>query len=975
MTTVGRTVHQSETQELPAGNDRNLHTAPFAAGDKRPKDAPQAGLTRGWKSAFIEPVAGQAVRDEIVGRERELEELRRFLSAADESSILVLHGEAGAGKTTLWLAGVELAEAEGWLVLRSRPAEAEATLALAGVADLLEGVLDTVLPELPEPQRRALAAALLLESHETPGERAVAAAFLTTLRTLAKRGPVLVAVDDLQWLDPASTSVLLYALRRIGGDAIRALLAHRDQPGTDAAARLRAHVAPSVMDELMVGPLSLGAIHALVHSKLDFSPSRPLLRRIHDASGGNPFFAVELSRAIQHRGGRLDPGEALPVPEDLTRLVEQRLAELPPDTREALVAAAALPRPTVAFVAESPAVLEPAVAAQVIEVEGDLIRFAHPLLASVLYAGLSRTDRRQLHRRLAQIVESSEERARHLALAVDGPDAGVAAALEHAAAHARARGASAAAAELGERSRGLTPRDAHADVHRRTVAAAHYSFDAGDPGRAIELLEDARAAAPSGSARSEALAALSRLHRFGGDQPLAAELARQALAEAGPDDRVRAEAAQGLASTLFFLREDLEEGVELAMLAAEHAARSHDDVLHTESVCLQGLLECLVGNPQATATLWGIPDQAEQGSFERVVSMPTHNRGVHALWTDGPEAVRLLRGARDAAAERGDEGSAAMVLANLALAEYLAGRWSEAGQLAEEGFEVALHTGQRHNEAFALSTRALVRGSQGDEEGCRADAAEAMGIAGERAMAVARINALWALGVLELSLGHAEEAASLIRRQRERLLAAGVGEPGSIRFVPDEIEALVALGRTDEAEALLAWLEERGRALDRISALAAAARCRGLLALARHDTTGALASFEEALRQHDRLPMPFERARTLLALGIALRHAKRRRDARATLEDARGAFAALGAALWEERAAAELGRIGGRRASGAELTPAEERVAALVAEGRTNKQVAAALFLTERTVEFHLTHAYRKLGVRSRAELARRLAG
>ena len=251
---------------------------------------------------------------------------------------------------------------------------------------------------------------------------------------------------------------------------------------------------------------------------------------------------------------------------------------------------------------------------------------------------------------------------------------------------------------------------------------------------------------------------------------------------------------------------------------------------------------------------------------------------------------------------------------SLPTAEYLVGRWGEAARVIDEAFEVALQTGQKHNQAFALATRALVRASLGLE-------AEASGRCRPRhfrlpesaAMAVARIHSVWALGVLELSLGRVEEAARLLGPQRERLLAAGVGEPGTIRFVPDEIEALVALGRTDEAETLLAWLEERGRTLDRASALAAAARCRGLLALSRRDTAGALACFEEALREHERAPMPFERARTLLAQGVALRHARRRRDARATLEEARAAFASLGAVLWEEKAAAELGQY--RRAA------------------------------------------------------------
>ena len=273
----------------------------------------------------------------------------------------------------------------------------------------------------------------------------------------------------------------------------------------------------------------------------------------------------------------------------------------------------------------------------------------HPLLASVLYAELSEERRRELHRRLAEAVASSEERARHLALAVDGPDADVAAALEHAAADARARGASAAAAELGELCRRLTPSDARADMHRRTIGAALYCFDAGDPDRAIELLEEARAAARNGSDRAEALALLSRLHRFGGDQALAAELARQALAEAGPDDRVRAEAAHGLAATPLFLREDLEEGVQLAALAAEHAARSHDVVLQTETLCHLSLLECLVGNPEAAATLRGIPNEAEQVSFQRVLAAP---RTTEVSLLSGPTAPRQPRSCGRAATRR-----------------------------------------------------------------------------------------------------------------------------------------------------------------------------------------------------------------------------------------------------------------------------------------------------------------------------------
>ena len=919
---------------------------------------------------------------EVIGREQELAELGAFMAGVDGlPAVLLVEGEAGIGKTILWRAGLELAPPLGYEILAATPSTAETRLSFAALADLLEPALADTLTELPAPQRRALEVALLLEDSEgqPPDHRAVSVAFLGTLRALERDAPLVVAVDDVQWLDRPSALVLEFALRRLRGERILFLLAQRTEgDGRGPPLGLDRALPEERLRRLTLGPLSLGALHRLLRERLGLVLPRPRLRRLHELSGGNPFFALELARAVERGSIGLEAGE--PLPATLDALVHERLEGLPADTRAALLPASALSQPTLELVTgalgrDAAPALAPALEAQVVELADDRIRFAHPLLASGVYGAAPIDVRRALHGRLAELVSDAEERARHLALAVDGPDADVAAALEHAAAGARARGASAAAAELGELSRRLTPRDAQADVHRRTVGGALYCFDAGDAGRAFELLEEARAAARDGSARAEALAALSRLHRFGGDQPLAAELAREALAEAGTDDRVRAEAAFELAATLFFLREDLEEGVELAALASEHATRSHDDFLQAESLCLQGVMECLVGSLDAAATLRRAEEPSEQVSSRRVVSTPTLNRGVFALYTDGPEAVGLLRKARDATVERGDEGSAPMVLSQLAQAEYLAGRWGDAEQVVDEAFEVALQTDQKHNQAFALATRALIRASLGLEAEARADAGRALSLAGERGMAVARIHSVWGLGLLELSLDRPAETERALAPQRERLLAAGVGEPGTIRFVPDEIEALVALGRTDEAESLLAWLEERGRTLDRASALAAAARCRGLLALARRDTATALASFEEALRQHDRVSIPFERARTLLAKGIALRHAKRRRDARGTLEEAREAFESLGAVLWEKLATAELGRIGGRRAAGDELTPAEERVAALVAEGGTNKEVAAALFLTERTVEFHLTHVYRKLGVRSRAELARRSPG
>jgi DNA-binding CsgD family transcriptional regulator len=916
---------------------------------------------------------------EIVGRDAELATLDAFIEGLQEvPGVLVLHGEAGMGKTTLWRAGVEAATERSFCVLTAAPTEAEAMMSFAALDDLLGPVVETVLPALPSPQRRALEVALLLTEAETGravDARAVSAAFLTALRQLTVSTPLLVAVDDVQWLDTASAAVLAYAARRLHGLRAGLLLSRRT--GEAISPELE-HVLGEA-SSLTVVPLTTGALHKVIRERLGVVLTRPLLRRVHETSGGNPFYGLEIARALEQEGPVPSAGTPLPVPPTLGELLRSRIEALPAEARAALAVAAATSTPRISVVsaaldADANGALDPAIAAHVVVLEEERVHFTHPLLTDAAYAAVDEAARRDVHKRLAGVVGDAEERARHLALAVDGPDAEVAAALERAAAHARARGASAAAAELAEHARHLTPPGALTDTHRRTVAAALYCFDAGDPERAIELLEDARGAASAGSQRAEVLSTLSRLHRFGGDQPLAAELARQALAEAGADDRVRAEAAQGLAATLFYLRENLDEAVEVAAFAVEHAARARDAGLEMEARCLRGLLEGLVGRSEAAATFHALAEGPEPAPYARVLSIPLFNRAVFALWTDGPEAARLLQESREATLARGDEGSTPMVLAQLANCDYLEGRWAHAAHVADEACELALQTGQRPMLAWLLATRALVRASLGLEAAARADAAEAFGLVGVRGgMVVARMQAVWALGLLELSLDRPAETARLATPVRKLLLTGGVREPGAMRFVPDEIEALVALGRMEEAETILDWLERQGRFLDRPSALAAAGRCRGLLAASRGDSDAAFAAFDRALAEHARIAHPFERARTLLALGSTQRRAKKKSAARETLERAEASFDELGAAIWAEKTRSELARIGGRAPSRDDLTPTERRVAELVAQGRTNKEVAALLFVSDRTVEFHLSHVYRKLGVRSRAELARTL--
>jgi DNA-binding CsgD family transcriptional regulator len=343
------------------------------------------------------------------------------------------------------------------------------------------------------------------------------------------------------------------------------------------------------------------------------------------------------------------------------------------------------------------------------------------------------------------------------------------------------------------------------------------------------------------------------------------------------------------------------------------------------------------------------------------------------VWSDELDAARgELEDIRQRAVMHGDESSLAWILSYLSLAECLSGRLEPAVHVADEGEEVALMAGQEIGRAFVISARALAESCLGREEAARSDAGVALDLA-KRGTMFAEMTSLWALAVLELALDNPAEAHKLLGPLVERVEAAGVREPGSIRFVTDDVEALAALGELEQACSLLSRHEERARRLRRRSALAACARCRGLLAGAEGDYDRALASFGTALESYSALSLPLEQARTLVALGSVQRRAKQRAAARRSLEQALDGFDRLGARLWSEKTRGELARIGGRVSSDA-LSATEQRVAELVAGGHTNAEVAAELFLTVHTVEKALTRIYSKLGIRSRAELARKLA-
>ena len=932
---------------------------------------------------------GAHAESEVVGRESELQALAGFL---DRSSALpaafLLEGEAGIGKTTLWRRGLELACARSYRVLSCSPSGSETQLSFAGLGDLLEDVLEEVLPPLPEPQRRALAVALLLEDPDgpPPDQLAVARAFLGALRALAHDIQVALAVDDVQWLDRSSAFVLEFALRRLREEPVAALFGLRSSQG-QAALGLERAPPEGRLRRLVVGPLSLGAIRHLLSERLGLVLSRPKLRRIHELSGGNPFFALELGRAFGRRIIELEAGESLPG--TLATLVEERLAALPAKTRTVLLAASALSQPTLELVAHAAGDdpgqwLEAALEGHVIELDEDRIRFSHPLLSSAVYGTASAAQKRALHRRLAGLVADPEERARHMALATDGASADVADLLEVAARLARARGAPTAAAELAEEAVRLTPAERPNDEFRRTIAAGGYHFEAGDPDRARHLLDDAAQSAAPGPRRAQALWRLARAHVFEADHRTAMTLYRQALAEAGNDVETRIEAEAGLAVAMMRMLDDLPTAARHARAAVELAeAHAVRDSL-PEFRARQALIDALLGDPDAlelarNAAKLQQADDASGGSggdyFARTLGAADFMHGVLLQWADRLEESRtLFEAARRRVLEQGDESSFPLIQRYLATTAWLEGDWQAAANEAEEGYEIAAQTGQTSQQGVLAGVRGLLLAHLGQVDDARAAAEEAARFSGETGAMFGTLLASSALGLLELSLGNPAEADRHMGPLLDPLEAAGVREPGAMRFVPDEIEALILLDRHDEAEALLSRLEEPARKLDRPSALAAVGRCRGLLSAARGDLDGALTSLERALVQHDRVAIPFERARTLLVLGSTRRRARMKRAAREALDQALAIFEELGAAIWAENARVELARVSGRRASVGALTATEERVAELVAQGLTNKAVAKELFVTDRTVEGHLTRIYAKLGIRSRSELARRFA-
>ncbi len=894
------------------------------------------------------------MKTEVFGRDEEIAAIERHLGREREvhgSSALVLEGEAGIGKSTLLRTAVERACECGYRVLEARPAEREFGLAQAALGDLFEQVRDDVLPRLPAPQQNALRVALLLDDagDAPPDPRAVAVAVTTALRLLAAQQPLALAIDDAHWLDSASSDALAFAFRRLDGADVHLILARRGVATT-------VEEAPRAVTRVQVGPLTVDAIRAVVAARTGSALARPAVVRLHELSEGNPFVAIELARA----DATVDPA----VPLGMDAALDARLRDLPQRTQSALLVIAALGAPSIAVASRAgadPASLAPA-AGDVVVIDGGEIRFAHPLLAAHVYARAADEQRRDVHRRLADLVDDPVARACHLEHSLDGADDAIAGELEEAAAVARLRGAPALAAGLAESAARMSVDNAARE--RRVLLAARDHLDAGSPDQARALALGVLDAGADRHTRANALGLLGEHEQRFGSLRRSVAYRREAL-ELVPDvPLTQAMLQQRLAITTRFT-EGLDPAEAHARATVELAETLESDALRACALATLAVTRFNHDEPDALALAESALEPASSVDDPGVLQFAATQLAHCLVFSGRLDRARSLLAEERRRLDGHDEQNERFFFWYLALVEQRHGNAELAGRYAARCREISLlYGGEVDDHPAPLFPAAFVAAFSGDESEARDLTGRALKHPDERDELTSLGRSHLALvAMLEHWRGDTASAAAhfdIIERSR---LAAGYGFATSF-WLADGIETLADAGHRDEAHELLAAWEQAARRTDDRWALAEAARTRGIIDLD-------VDRLEEAVELHAAAGDPFGRARALLVLGVAQRRARRRRVAREALAEAAAEFERVGSRAWAQRARGEQRRIGGRTPT-ADLTPAQVRVAELVANGSTNREVAARLFLSERTVENHLSQIYTKVGVRSRTQLARR---
>ncbi len=880
-------------------------------------------------------------------------------------SATVLIGGPGYGKTTLWEEAVESARRQHARVLTARPSQMVSHLPFAGLIDLADGLSEAELAPLPEAQRRALAAVLMRAepSAEPPPPAVVAVGLLGVVRALAEGGPVLVAIDDLHWLDSPSAEALTFVVHRLAGARVAFVFARR--PGR--AGSLEAVLSRGSIERIEVGALSLGAVRRLLAERLGLTISRHRLRRIVEATDGNPLFALEIGRSLLERGTSLE--DELPLPDSLEELLGERVASLSAAAQRVLLAVALSEDPRVEqlLTVVSGEALDDAVDAGAVLIDGGRVRASHPMLAAAAEGRSKAGECRDLHLALAAAAIDEPARTMHLALAAYGPDARLATRAAAAADEARRRGVRRQAALLAGHALRLTPAGA-VERPARVLELAERLDDAGELRRMTALVQDELGTLAPGPLRARAWVLLSESDAVSSREDQDRYLDR-ALAECPQDPNLRARA--------------------LAKKAGHAAAAAVSDLDQAEQWGLEAL-ECASDMTVRRYALWALAwsralggrpldDLCDQSSVAAdptayISAAPERVAAKRLFWRGELGGARTaLRELSDLADERGDLTSYAMIRMHTIEAELRCGNLPAVKRLLDEWAESSDFETQFRPQYPRC--RALLHAVSGHHDDAIRWATETIELAHAAGSKWDELEARHALGIAALLGAAPDQAAAEMWPVWEHCERQGVRDPGAFPVAADLVEALVELRRFEDADEILECLHVRAEAQEHLWARATVHRCAALLALARdgYEETSARRLGEAAAELHG-LEAHFDGARCLLALGRAQRRAKQWRDARETLEQTVAAFGGLGAEGWADRAQAELDRVGGRRRADGELTPSERRVIELAGQGMSNKEIAAALYVAINTVEVHLSRAYVKLGVRSRGQLAQRRA-
>jgi DNA-binding CsgD family transcriptional regulator len=909
-----------------------------------------------------------------VGRDEELGRVLALLEAArgGVAGVLVVEGEAGIGKTTLLGAAEELAD--GFACLRARGVESEAALGHAALLELLTPVRDR-LADLPAAQAEALVAALGWGPARAgpPEDRAagdrylVAAATLSLLAAAAERSPMLVLVDDLHWVDRESAAALLFAARRLRRDAVAFVFAARTGPG--AAAPLEG------LPVLALAGLAPSQAAGLLPERL----TDPVAARLVERTRGNPLALTEVAGRLTpaQRLGAAPLPDLLPVGDRLELVYEPLLTGLSAPAWRAIVLCAAGPEGATAAVVgalrqdgvDAGAAVDEAEERRVLVRDGGGLRFRHPLLRAAAWRLATPAQRRAAHLALAGALPGEAARAArtwHLAEAVDGPDDGLAGELVAVAEEDRDRRGFAAAAAALERAALLTTDPAEAA--ERLAAAVGDAFLAGDVERTRTLAARVLDGPAGRAARAQVLFTLGVLEQYAGSVPRAADLLAAAAGLADGAQLVWALAELG--NTRFRLN-DLSGVAEVADRLAE-AADPRDPGQRALAEFVRGVVLTVGGDPAAGRPL--LADVLELLRLPALRDDPRYliNLALAAGFLgDLRGLVAPFERRLAVARERGALGvlvpGLALMAAGHAWIGDHAGAFADAGEAAELGEQLGYAT----DAAVAVEMLAWQSAARGLHDDARQALARARALTDRAGTTSVAAHQAITAAFCALCRGDLTEVATLL----EARIAAdgGVGAMGEpLGVAPDLVEAYVGLGRTADAAALAGRYAEVTAPSPSPPTAALVARCQGLTAAKEE---AAVEGFQAALAAHAQAPDAFEAARTRLLYGARLRRAGRRIAAREQLRAALDAFTAMDLTAWAQRAADELAATGAtarpRRPLASEpLTSQETRVALLVARGLPNREIAAALFLSPKTVEHHLASVFRKRGFRSRTEVA-----